>query len=208
MGRHDGTFDAARPGAKLAAGLHPSTPVLTALGWEPVAELAPGDLLMTGEAGLATIRQIRPEPRHSPWSMLLPPGVLGNESALLLPPGQPVLIETGFATPYCGEAVVLVPATALEGWRGIAPHVPPQPESVLQVHLDHPGVIFAGPGLLAWVPGTDDRPFDPMRLLQEPARPVLPLAAARQLVARLIADEAGGSPDRAQAAAFRPPNRS
>ena len=139
----------------------------------------------------------------------MPPGSLGNETAILLPAGQPVLIESRFALPFCGEAVALVPATALEGWRGIIPQVPPQPEPILHIQLARSGTIFAGPGLRAGVDGTDGSPFDLARLMQVPCRPQLPPAAARHLVASLIAEEAGQSQSlhQSQAAALRAPNR-
>ena len=208
MARHDITLGLAGGASRLACGLYAATPVLTAFGWRCMADLAPGDLVLTGDSGLAAVRLIRPDLRAALWSVLVPPGALGNETAILLPPGQPVLIESRFALPFCGEAVALVPATALEGWRGIIPHVPPQPEPILHIQLARSGTIFAGPGLRAGVEGTTDSPFDLARLMQAPCRPQLPLAAARLLVASLIAEEAGQSLYQSQAAALRAPNRS
>ena len=207
MARHDITLGFVGGATRLACGLYAATPVLTAFGWRRMADLAPGDLVLTGETGLAAVRVIRPDLRAALWSVLVPPGSLGNETAIMLPPGQPVLIESRFALPFCGEAVALVPATALEGWHGITPHVPPQPEPILHIRLARSGTIFAGPGLRAGVDGTDDSAFDLARLMQEPCRTQLPLAAARQLVASLIAEEVGQSLYQSQAAALRAPNR-
>ena len=209
MTRHDSTLGFAGGASRLACGLYAATPVLTAMGWRRMADLAPGDLVLTGETGLAAVRVIRPDLRAALWSVLVPPGSLGNATAILLPPGQPVLIESRCALPFCGEAVALVPATALEGWRGIAPQVPPHPEPILHVQLARPASIFAGPGLRVGVDGTDDSPFDLARLVQEPCRPQLALAAARQLMASLIAEEAGLALalHRSQATALRAPNR-
>ena len=211
MARHDITLGLACGASRLACGLYAATPVLTGFGWRRVADLAPGDLVLTGDSGLAAVRLIRPDLRPALWSVLVPPGSLGNDTFVTLPPGQPVLIESRLALPFCGEAVALVPATALEGWRGITPHVPPHPEPILQIQLARSGTIFVGPGLRAGVDGTDESPFDLARLVQEPCRPQLPLAAARQLVASLIAEEAGLSLSlslyQSQAAALRAPNR-
>jgi hypothetical protein len=95
---------------------------------------------------------------------------------------------------------------ALEGWRGIAPHVPARPEPILQLRLAHPALVCAGPGLLAGVDGVREAALDLHRLLALQMRPVVPLASARQLVASLIAEEAGQALLR-QAAACRPANR-
>ncbi len=205
MGRHDISLSASGNRSVLATGLYGPTPVLTASGWRALADLAPGDLVETQDQGLTPVATIRPELRPALWSVHLPPGACGNATALTLPPGQPVLIETRFALPFCGETSALVPAMALEGWRGIAPHVPARTEQMLQLHLHRPGILFAGPGLRAYAPGTD-AVFDLMHLLQPPTHPVLPLAAARQLMASLIAEEAGLG--LLQAAALRPPNLS
>ncbi len=186
MGRHDITLSPSGNRHVLATGLYASTLVLTAFGWRSLSDLAPGDLVVTKGHGLTPIFSLHPEIRPALWSVHLPPGALGNDTALTLPPGQPILIESRFALPFCGETCALVPAMALEGWRGIAPHVPARTERILQLHLNRPSILFAGPGLLAGVPGTDTG-FDLMQLLQPPTHPVLPLAAARQLVASLIA---------------------
>ena len=54
----------------------------------------------------------------------------------------------------------------------------------------------------------DDTAFELKRLLDAPTRPTLPLAAARQMVAHLVADEAGAVLATYLAAASRPPNLS
>ena len=61
---------------------------------------------------------------------------------------------------------------------------------------------------MAGCDGTEDSTFDIRRLLDIPVRPTLPLAAARQMVAHLVADEAGEAIRGCQAATLRPPNLS
>src|SRR5690349_11968653 len=98
MGRRDITLQAAdRPG--LAGGLYAATPVLTALGWQRLADLHPGDLLPTRGAGLVAVHALRPVRRTALWSVRIPPGALANNETLLVPPGQPLLIETELALP-------------------------------------------------------------------------------------------------------------
>ncbi len=193
MGRHDLTLGIAIKGrAGLASGLYASTPVRTATGWVPMAELGPGDLLATLDHGLSPIVATRPEIRAALWGVLFPEGAFDNEDEVLLPPGQPVLVRTPHALPFTGAAQALVPAAALEGWRGIAPHVPDRAEPILQMRLSRPGLVQAGPGLTVGIEGIETAEVDLIRLLlTAPAHPVLPLAAARHLVATLIAEETG-----------------
>lgn len=206
MGRHDTTLTEAQGRSALARGLFASTPVQTAFGWRFAGSLGPGDLVMTLEAGLTPIQSIATEFRPALWSVLVPPDRLGNPAPVLLPPGQPVLVRSRHAMPFSGDELALLPATALEGWRGIAPCVPARAEPILQFRLDRPGLISAGPGLHLGCEGSDSAAFDLKRLLDVPARPCLPLAAARHLVAQLVAEEAAGALAGLQAAALRGPN--
>ncbi len=193
MGRHDMTLGAVVKGrSSLAAGLYASTPVLTPTGWVVMGDLNPGDLIVTRDYGLSPIVATRPELRAALWGVLFPEGALDNDEAVILPPGQPVLVETPFAMPFTGEPQALVPAVALEGWRGIVPHVPASPEAIVQMRLQRPGLVHAGPGLIVGVEGIETGEIDLIRmLLTAPDRAVLPLAAARHLVAALMAQEAG-----------------
>lgn len=206
MGRHDTTLTETQGRSALACGLYASTPVQTAFGWRFAGSLGPGDLVMTQEAGLVPIQHIATEFRPALWSVLIPQGALGNTAPVLVPPGQPVLVRSRHAMPFSGDDLALLPATALEGWRGIAPFVPTKAEPILQFRLDRPGQVNAGPGLGLGCDGCDSGAFDLKRLLDVPARPCLPLAAARHMVAQLVAEEASGALAGLQAAALRGPN--
>ena len=208
MGRHDTTLKLSDHRSALIRGFYASTPVQTAFGWQAVSDLRPGDLVMTKDEGLRPIAQVQTELRQALWSVRLPQGAIGNPDLVMLPPGQPVLIKTGYAMPFSGDDLALVPVTALEGWRGIAPHVPARSEPILRLRLDRAAVLFVGPGLMAGCDGVDDSAFDIKRLLDVLTRPTLPLAAARQMVAHLVADEASTQIAGYQAATWRPPNLS
>lgn len=205
MGRHDSTLRLSSQRTSLATGFYASTPVQTAFGWTAVSALGPGDLVMTRDMGLVPVVAVRTEYRQALWSVRIPPGALGNTGPVMLPPGQPLLIQTNWAMPFSGDNLALVPATALEGWQGIAPHVPAETDAILQLRLDQSAILFVGPGLLAGCDGTDEAAFDLRRLMQFPRRPVLPLAAARHMVAQLVADEACEAIKSLQAADLRPP---
>lgn len=206
MGRHDISLSPPQGQTGLARGFYASTPVQTAFGWRFATDLGPGDLVMTLEAGLAPVLAVATEFRPALWSVMLPQGALGNPQDVMLPPGQPLLIRSRHAMPFSGDDLALVPATALEGWRGITAHVPARTEPILQLRLDRPGLVSAGPGLHLGCEGSDSAAFDLKRLLDTPARPCLPLAAARHMVAQLVAEEASGALASLQAAALRPPN--
>lgn len=205
MGRHDLTLGVAIKGRSgLASGLYASTTVLTATGWVDMSDLSAGDLLVTRDQGLSPIVSIRPELRAALWGVLFPDGALGNQVEVLLPPGQPVLVKTAYALPFTGDALALLPAAALEGWRGIAPHVPSTAEPILQMRLSRPGLVQAGLGLFVGVEGIANAEVDLIALLfAAPHRPVLPLAAARHLVAAMIAEETGQGLRAASQAALR-----
>lgn len=208
MGRHDTALKLTESRSCLIRGLYASTPVQTAFGWQAASSLVPGDLVMTKDDGLRPIVSAHTEFRRALWSVRLPDGAMSNSAMMMLPPGQPVLIRTRYALPFSGDDLALVPVTTLEGWRGIAPHVPARDEPILHLRLARAGIIFVGHGLMTGCEGTDDSAFDIHRLLDCPTRPTLPLAAARQMVAHLVADEAGDALLACQAADLRaPPNR-
>lgn len=190
MGRHDFSLTGGARRVALASGLYASTQVQTAVGWCLAADIRAGDLVMTRDDGLVPITVVLGEFRKALWSVRLPAEALGNSLEVMLPPGQPLLIRTAYAMPFSGDDMALVPATALEGWRGIAADVPAQTEPIVQLRLPRPGIIFVGPGLMVGCDGSDQARFDLKSLLQTPSRPVLPLAAARQIVAALVAEEA------------------
>lgn len=208
MGRHETTLRTADHRMSLASGLYASTPVQTAFGWQAAASLGPGDLVRTRDTGLVPVVAVHRECRAALWSVRIPPEALGNPVPVMLPPGQPVLIQTAWALPFSGDDLALIPATALEGWRGIAPHVPAETEHIVQLLLDQSGILFAGHGLMVACAASHSRAFDLQRLMQRPHRPTLPLAAARHMVAQLVAQETGDALRSLQAADLRPPNRS
>lgn len=193
MGRHDLTLGAALKGhLGLATGLYALTPVLTPTGWTAVRQLVSGDLVITTDHGPAPIVALRLQPRQALWSVHIPQGALGNAQAVILPPGQTIQITSPYAVPFTGETVALVPAASLEGWRGIAPHVPACSEPIVQLDLSWPALIQAGPGLIIGLDTVTKGPNDLLRLLvSAPNRHVLPFGVARHLVAALVAEETG-----------------
>ena len=179
----------------IARGVYGSTKVATPTGWRCAASLTVGDCVLTVANGAQLIRQIDTvsvEPDHGQlWSMHLPARSFGAIAAHSLPPHQPLLIEPDQALPFCGEPFALIPALALNGWRGAAPFMADAPEQPLVLRFDKPDMIYAGPGLILGCPGISDQPEDWNRLTENPATAELGLSAGRQLVACLIAEDTG-----------------
>ena len=179
----------------IARGVYGPTKVATPTGWRCAASLTVGDCVLTVANGARPIRQIDTvfvEADHAPlWSMHLPARGFGAITALSLPPHQPLLIETDQALPFCGEPFALIPALALNGWRGAAPFMADAPEQPLVLRFDKPDMIYAGPGLILGCPGISDQPADWNRLTENPATAELSLSAGRHLVACLIAEDTG-----------------
>jgi hypothetical protein len=167
----------------LVGGIFPATWVATPEGWCAAARLRPGQVVLTVGAGPLPLVAIEPQPPPL-WVQVLPIGAVGNRGPLRLPPGQLLLVETEAALPITGEPCALIPAEALEGWRGI--EAAPNAIAPLGLRLELPDLIYAGPGLILGVPGHPGR-----WSLSDRGTPLLPLAEARALVARLVAEDLG-----------------
>ncbi len=114
-------------GGPAAEGIVSGTMIGTEMGWRPVDALMPGDRVMTFDGGLMPVLAVHrqrgasagaPMPRHL-WPLLVPRQVVGNRTPMTLLPEQLVLIESDTAEAQYGDAFVLIPAVALEGFRGI-----------------------------------------------------------------------------------------
>ncbi|MFN3936320.1 MAG: Hint domain-containing protein [Gemmobacter sp.] len=177
-------------------GLLAETPVATTAGWIAVSHLRPGDRLLTFDGGPAEVVELRrtrttPDAGEWPsdhWPLAVPPqpGVQGPGLRLL--PDQLVLIDTDLAEAMFGDPFALVPSRALEGWAGIARSLPRAAEAAIVPVFEREQLIYAGGGTLVHCPGqvapdlTGPAVYAP-----------LSLAAARQLVACLMAEEVGAA---------------
>lgn len=139
------------PAAPARDGLIAGTMVATERGWQRVEDLQPGDLVVTFDHGLRPVRALSRAtlstrtgtlPRAA-QPLTVPAGALGNRRALTLMPGQAVLIESDRAEDLYGDPFVLVPAAALDGWKGIA-RTQPQPEAtVIFLEFDGDEIVYA-----------------------------------------------------------------
>jgi hypothetical protein len=190
----------------LLDGLLAETPVATPGGWQCAIDLSAGDTVLSFEHGAQRIVRLEQSllVRPAEGLVCLPAWALDNRAELHLLPEQMVLIEADLAEALYGDPFALIPAAALEGWRGIT-RLAPQPEVVVvRLNFAQPEVIYASRGLLLACPGTEARRVLP---LPDPMLDPVPytLAQARHLVACLMAEDLGGAlraPHLPQAAAF------
>jgi hypothetical protein len=183
-----------RGGASVAAdGIIATTPIATPDGWRLAGSLLPGALVVTFDAGIQPVMQAQVLPFYNVpsafWPLLVPPWALDNREDVLLLPEQKVLLEADLAEDLYGDPFALVPAQALEGWRGIARCRPPEPSAAVQLGFATPQILYASRGVLLSCPG------DPMTDTDgpEPAFCSYSLAQARHLVACLMAEETGAA---------------
>jgi hypothetical protein len=156
----------------------------TTIGLRMAGHLCEGDWLRAAQGGPVRVVASRPAPNMG-W-IRIPALALGNRSALVLAPGQGLLIESTLAARMLGSAAVVIPALALRHWRGITLcGAPLQPR---QLTLSRPALVLGGMGtMLAFNgPANTHGPLDHL-----PPTPNLSLASAQQLVACLIAHDAG-----------------
>lgn len=191
-------------GGFFSDGILRGTPVATAEGWRPVETVSPGDLLLTFDDGLRPVAEVmhtatRPDPADWPpvhWPLALPQGVLGNSTPLRLLPDQLLLLESDRAEEMFGDPFALLPARALEGWRGIAGERPVAGDAAVILLFAAEQVIYAQSSLLLHCPGQADGDLtaaaDLLRAAEARYAP-LSLTAARQLAVALMAEDVGAA---------------
>lgn len=158
-------FPAKVTGLPLTDGLYSGTKVASQAGWRPVEAIEPGDQVLTFDAGLQRVSAVRrapmlafdgpQEPDCPPhhWPLEVPAKALGNRQALLIAPDQLVVLESDSAEDRYGDPFVLVPAAALEGWRGIAPVRPPRRAELVILGFEAPQIVHGTGALLYHCPG-------------------------------------------------------
>lgn len=136
-----------------ASGLVAGTLVETAEGWQPVESLAIGQCVQTWDGGLQPLRRLEAV-RVAPGAGLiaLPGGVLSTCSDMLLLPDQHLLVETGAAAEALDQDVVLVPAAALDGYRGAAVLRQRKPVEVIRLGFEAEEIVYANTGAMLHCP--------------------------------------------------------
>lgn len=129
----------------MAAG----TLVETQSGWMPVERLSLGDQVYTFDGGLAPIADLK-QTRLPAGTQLwhVPGGALNNCSDLYLTQDQHVMIYDNNAEDLYDTPYVLVPATALQGFRGTRQMDAVAGSVAVEMTFDAEEVVFANTGAL------------------------------------------------------------
>jgi hypothetical protein len=158
-GTEAGREAAGLPGGRVS-GLMAGTRVATADGWREVESIVPGDRILTFDAGLQEVTQVSRGvlwagggdcPRHL-WPLAVPAGALGNAQDMLVLPEQSVVIESPVGEQLYGDSFTLVPAAALEGFRGIGRVAPAAPVVVVTLYFGTDQMVFCSAGALFFCP--------------------------------------------------------
>lgn len=138
------------------AGLIAGTLVETAAGWRRVELLRVGDRMHTYDGGLRQLRRVERTyygAEHGGYGLEgvlhVPGGALDNCEDVFVMPDQMLMIESQVAAELLGTVPVLMPASALEGYRGIARQQPRGLIEAIMLGFDDEEVVFANSGLLA-----------------------------------------------------------
>lgn len=181
---------------RLGAGLIAGTQVETAEGWKTVERVRTGEKVHTYDGGLrpvrriertvfgAEVRQVFPD-----GLLMVPGGALDNCDAFYLLPDQHVLLESVIAAEVLGAPSTLVPAAALEGYRGIMRVMPVDLIEVITLLFDEEEVVFANTGTMMHCPPRASAGAAMRGAVRSAFFPVLQMDRARALV-ELMADGA------------------
>ena len=192
---------------EVAGGIVAGTKVATQIGWRVVEAVAAGDLVLTFDGGLQvvtvvtrqTVRTMGRRADYATWPLTVPAGALGNREAMTLIADQAVMVESDTAEAVFGDPFAMIPAAALDGFRGIYRTAPAEQIEIVTLHFAQDEVIFANIGALFFCPAQTD-------LLAAPAAQTYHTLTADQadLLVQFLAQEDRGH-DATQAArhAFR-----
>jgi len=177
-------------------GILSGTHVASHLGWRPIEALAVGDLALTFDHGMQPIVELHretlllrpglPDPLRCP--VYIPQDALNNRTALWVMPDQGVLIESDIADVEMGDPFVVVPACALEGYRGIARAEPETKLDIVVPRFAQDEVIYLEAGMLGLsVTPRDILAFD--TTAEKELYPILDPQVARELVIDMITED-------------------
>jgi hypothetical protein len=183
------------PDSIAGQGIGGDVAVATPMGWRSVSDLRSGDVLRTLD-GPPTAIGAQQTALVQNW-LDFPTSALGNRRPFVVGQGQGVLLRSDYIRALTGEAAVIVPAIALKGWRDIRTCAAPC--HAISLRTMRPSLIMVGAGAFLSCQGIQDIGWKGL-----PPVPSLSLAAAQQVLACLIAQDAGRALGnlRSQAAVF------
>lgn len=141
-------------------GFTAGTRLATAMGWRPAEAITVGDEVLTFDHGVQMVVAVTRGTHIAAAGDLpafavpihVPIGAIGNEEPMVLLPDQIVMLESDAAETLTGDPFALVPASALEGFRGIDRIRGIRPVEVVSLHFEDDEVVFADGGALMFAP--------------------------------------------------------
>lgn len=175
-------------------GFMAGTHVASNLGWRPVEALTVGDEVLTFDHGMQPVVELGRETlllSEEPLDamlcpLLVPRDALNNRVPMYLMPDQGVLIESDLVEDVQGDPFAIVPACALDGYRGIQRLHPGARMELIVPRFARDQVIYLEAGFLGYAPAQRDLVADPTG---EELYSVLSHKDARDLVLAMIANE-------------------
>lgn len=148
----------------VTCGLVAGTKVATQMGWRVVEAVTAGDQVLTFDGGLQTVAAVTRQvvcthgarTDYADWPLTVPAGALGNREDMILMPQQAVLVESDTAEAVFGDPFAMIPAAALDGFRGIYRTAPAAQFEVVTLQFAQDEVVFANIGALFFCPAATD----------------------------------------------------
>jgi hypothetical protein len=152
------------PSAPLTSGLIAGTMVETQRGWQPVETLRLGDRVHTFDGGACPVLALdRNWTKAETHAIRVVGGVLDTCTDLTLLPGQHILIDTMGDEMIPDAAIVLIPATALTGWRGTQRVTLAKPTEIITPFFAAEEAIFANTGAIVRCASVSAAPNAPLQ---------------------------------------------
>ncbi len=177
----------------VQSGLVSGTRLATPSGWRTVETIAPGDKVLTFDAGMQVVTAVHRAPLwqdegpcpRSLWPVQVPPGALGNRDLLLLAPDQATLIESDLAEEILGDPFALIPARVLDGVRSMCRVPPEEGVEIVTLSFASEQIVFANSGAMFHCLAEQDIVSTAMGGAIEPVYEVLDLMTAGYLAMAL-----------------------
>lgn len=116
-----------------SGGFLPTTLVETEEGFKQARDIKPGDKVFTFDGGAQEVKAVKHAVPRLTTCMHVPAGALGNDTDLMLPSDQKVVLEMDTAERLFGLPVVITKLIALSGYKGITPAAP---ERLGRIHFE------------------------------------------------------------------------
>ncbi len=184
------------------AGFLAGTMVATATGWRPVEALSTGDEVLTFDHGMRPVKSIERRilvlgdtaSAQEMAPIYIPRDALGNRNPMWVKPEQGILLEHDLLEDALGDPFAVVPACALEGYRGITRAPQQVTMETIVLTFDEDEVVYIEAGVLAFCPADHDLMHYCVTAQSEELYTILSASEARELVIDLITEDSFWTP--------------